>query len=131
MGKIEQREFLGNISGKGLAFDLWCMGEKEDGRDDGGTALATKRKAKTKKPRLYKVILHNDDYTTMDFVIGVLQRFFHKNHAEATHLMLTVHHQGQAVVGLYSRDVAETKVTQVESFAREHGHPLRCSMEPE
>ena len=78
---------------------------------------------------MFKVILFNDDYTTMDFVIEVLQRFFEINRERALQIMLKVHNEGSAVCGIYSRDVAETKVVQVSKFAKQHGHPLRCSME--
>ncbi len=92
------------------------------------SVLAPER-AKTKPPRMYKVILFNDDYTTMDFVIEVLQRFFAMNRERAMQIMLKVHNEGSAVCGVYSLDVAETKVTRVSEFAKQHGHPLRCSME--
>lgn len=92
------------------------------------TVLAPER-AKTKPPSMYKVILFNDDYTTMDFVIEVLQRFFDMNRERALQIMLKVHNEGSSVCGIYSRDVAETKVTQVSEFAKQHGHPLRCGME--
>lgn len=93
-----------------------------------GTLLAPER-SRTRPPRMYKVVLHNDDYTTMDFVIEVLQRFFAMNRERAQMIMLKVHNEGSAVCGVYSRDVAETKVGQVSAFAKQHGHPLRCSME--
>ncbi len=93
-----------------------------------GSVLAPER-AKAKPPRMYKVILFNDDYTTMDFVVEVLQRFFEINRERALQIMLKVHNEGSAVCGLYSRDVAETKVVQVAKFAKQHGHPLRCGME--
>lgn len=82
-------------------------------------------------PRRYKVIFHNDDYTTMEFVIEVLKRFFHKTDTEAMHVMLTVHKKGAAVAGVYTRDVAETKSTQVMDYARESGMPLLVTTEPE
>ena len=82
-------------------------------------------------PRRYKVIFHNDDYTTMEFVIEVLKRFFHKTDTEATHIMLTVHKTGAAVAGVFTRDVAETKSTQVMDYARESGMPLLLTTEPE
>ncbi len=82
-------------------------------------------------PRRYKVILHNDDYTTQEFVIHVLQRFFHKSETEARHIMLTVHHKGLAVAGVYTKDVAETKAQQVMDAARENGMPLLLTTEPE
>lgn len=93
-----------------------------------GTVLAPER-AKTKPPRMFKVMLFNDDYTTMEFVIEVLQRFFDMDRERALQIMLKVHNEGLAVCGVYSRDVAETKVTRVSEFAKQHGHPLRCGME--
>lgn len=80
-------------------------------------------------PSLYKVILLNDDFTPMDFVIVVLQEFFAMNEERATQVMLTVHHEGRGVCGIYSEDIAATKVEQVLAFAREHQHPLSCVME--
>jgi len=85
----------------------------------------------TKEPRRYQVVLHNDDYTTMEFVVHVLQKFFYKSETEATQIMLHVHHKGYGIVGLFVRDVAETKASQVMDYAKEHGHPLRCTAEPE
>ncbi len=90
--------------------------------------LAPER-AKTKPPRMFKVVLFNDDYTTMEFVIEVLQLFFALGMERALQIMLKVHNEGSAVCGVYSQDVAETKVTQVTEFAKQHGHPLRCGME--
>lgn len=95
---------------------------------DSSTQLAPER-AKVKPPGMYKVILFNDDYTTMEFVIEVLQRFFAVNSERAQQLMLQIHNQGSAVCGIYARDVAETRVAQVTEFAQQHEHPLRCSME--
>jgi ATP-dependent Clp protease adaptor protein ClpS len=86
---------------------------------------------KTALPRRYKVIFHNDDYTTMEYVIEVLQRFFHRNETEALHIMLTVHRKGRAVAGVYPRDVAETKIVEVMHDARDRGHPLLLTTEPE
>jgi ATP-dependent Clp protease adaptor protein ClpS len=82
-------------------------------------------------PRRYKVIFHNDDYTTMEFVIDVLMKFFHKSETEATHIMLSVHHKDHGVAGVFTKDVAETKVAQVTDYAKEQGMPLRLSVEPE
>lgn len=82
-------------------------------------------------PRRYKVLFHNDDYTTQEFVIFVLERFFHKSETEARHIMLTVHHKGAAVAGVYTKDVAETKAQQVMDAARENGMPLLLTTEPE
>ncbi len=95
---------------------------------DSSTVLAPDR-AQIKPPCMYKVILFNDDYTTMEFVIEVLQRFFAINNERAQQLMLQIHNQGSAVCGIYTRDVAETRVAQVTEFAQQHEHPLRCSME--
>lgn len=95
-----------------------------------GEDLAVKERAVTKKPRPYQVVLHNDDYTTMEFVVHVLEKFFHKSETEATQIMLQVHHKGYGVVGLYTRDVAESKAAQVVEHAQKHGHPLRCTAEP-
>ena len=102
----------------------------EDDRDS-DTAVATKTKVKTERPPLYKVLLLNDDYTPMEFVIIVLERFFGIGHTGAVELMLTVHKKGLAVVGVFSHEIAETKVMLVMDFARKHEHPLQCTMEKE
>jgi len=86
-------------------------------------------RSKTKPPKLYKVILINDDFTTMEFVIEVLKTFFSMGQERATQVMLQIHNEGSAVCGLYPKDIAETKVNQVSAFATQHGHPLRCHME--
>ena len=88
-------------------------------------------RTKAQPPRLYKVMLLNDDFTPMDFVVTVLQRFFSMDREQATRVMLEVHRNGQGICGVFSRDVAATKVEQVSSFAREHQHPLACVMEEE
>lgn len=93
--------------------------------------LQVVERARTKRPRRYQVVLHNDDYTTMEFVIEVLMRFFQKDITQSRHIMLHVHHKGYGVVDTFPRDVAETKAEQVMDFAKEHGHPLRCTAEPE
>jgi len=103
----------------------------EKSAPDKGGQTAVKDRNETEKPRLYKVLLHNDDFTTMEFVVDVLVRFFHKDEAEATHLMLYVHHKGRAVAGVYTRDIAETKVVQVTDYAQSHGYPLLTTCEPE
>lgn len=95
------------------------------------TSLLAKPKPKTQRPPLYKVLLLNDDYTPMEFVVHVLERFFGMSHAQAFDIMLTVHKKGLAVVGVFSFEVAETKVAQVMDFARRHQHPLQCTMEKE
>ncbi|MFQ5783814.1 MAG: ATP-dependent Clp protease adapter ClpS [Alphaproteobacteria bacterium] len=103
----------------------------EHKRDEGGpsTSVVTKTRPKTKKPAMYKVLLLNDDYTPMEFVVLVLERFFRKSPEEATHIMLHVHQRGVGICGVYPYDVAETKVTQVIDFARRHQHPLQCTLE--
>jgi len=106
-------------------------GEDRDGDGKSDTGLITKTRPKTKKPNLYKVLLLNDDYTPMEFVIFVLEQFFGKGHEEATRIMLHVHQQGVGICGVFTYEVAETKVTQVMDFARQHQHPLQCTMEKE
>ena len=98
-------------------------------RDEGD--VVTKKKSKTKKPKLFKVVFLNDHYTTMEFVVGVLERIFHKSPAEAAAIMLNVHNNGQGIAGVYTREVAETKVEQTLNWARRDGHPLMVTMEPE
>jgi ATP-dependent Clp protease adaptor protein ClpS len=100
-------------------------------RDDGRTDLVTKTRPKTKKPSLYKVLLLNDDYTPMEFVVLVLEKFFGKGQDEAYRIMMHVHQKGVGVCGVFTYEVAETKVTQVMDFARQNGHPLQCTMEKE
>lgn len=94
-----------------------------------GTAVITKTKPQTKRPNLYRVLLLNDDYTPMEFVVHVLERFFNKDREAATRIMLHVHHHGIGECGIFTYEVAETKVTQVMDFARKHQHPLQCIME--
>jgi ATP-dependent Clp protease adaptor protein ClpS len=94
-----------------------------------GTAVITRTKTQTKKPNLYRVLLLNDDYTPMEFVIHVLERFFNKTRDEATQIMLHVHHNGVGECGVFTYEIAETKVTNVMDFARKHSHPLQCVME--
>lgn len=99
---------------------------------DGNQAVVVTRTApKTKKPPMYKVLILNDDFTPMEFVVFVLERFFHKSRQEATRIMLHVHRKGIGVCGVFTYEVAETKVTQVVDFARQNQHPLQCTMEKE
>ena len=93
------------------------------------TGVVTRVKPTTKKPSMYKVLLLNDDYTPMEFVVYVLERFFNKQSEEATQIMLHVHQRGVGICGVYSYEVAETKVTQVMDFARQNEHPLQCTLE--
>ncbi len=111
-------------------------GVDDGGLDDGGpgggdgqTGIATRTRPKTKKPSNYKVLMLNDDYTPMEFVVLILQRFFSMGIEDATRVMLQVHQQGVAVCGVFTYEVAETKVAQVTDFARENQHPLQCTLE--
>ncbi|NIZ11606.1 ATP-dependent Clp protease adapter ClpS [Pseudooceanicola sp. HF7] len=105
------------------------MADRND--DDGDSNVVLETRTRTKRPPLYKVLLLNDDYTPMEFVVLILEQFFHMNHAQAFEIMLTVHKKGVAVVGVFSHEIAETKVAQVMDFARKHQHPLQCTMEKE
>ncbi len=100
-----------------------------DGRGGPGTSVITKVKPKTKRPNLYRVLILNDDYTPMEFVVHVLEKFFNKDVEAATTIMLHVHHHGIGECGVFTYEIAETKVTQVMDFARKHQHPLQCVME--
>ena len=116
---------------------VWCgrvtvleMSKDDDKTGDGtNTGVVVKARPKTKKPAMYKVIMLNDDYTPMEFVVHVLERFFSKNRDEATTIMMHVHQRGVGICGVYTYEVAETKVTQVMDFARQHQHPLQCTLE--
>ncbi|SEM74609.1 ATP-dependent Clp protease adaptor protein ClpS [Loktanella fryxellensis] len=108
---------------------LMAANDDGDGQDDVGVVLKTREK--TKRPPLYKVLILNDDFTPMEFVVMVLERFFGMTHAQAFDIMLTVHKKGVAVVGVYSHEIAETKVAQVMDYAQRHQHPLQCTMEKE
>ena len=99
------------------------------GEEGPGTGVVVKTKPKTKKPSMYKVLMLNDDYTPMEFVVHILERFFNKSRQEATRIMLHVHRRGVGICGVYTYEVAETKVTQVMDFARQHQHPLQCTLE--
>jgi ATP-dependent Clp protease adaptor protein ClpS len=104
-------------------------GDEDQGGRDGDSGTVTLTRTKTQKPSMYKVLLLNDDYTPMEFVIYVLQRFFSKSAEDATKVMLHVHQSGVGICGVFTYEVAETKVTQVMDMARQHGHPLQCTME--
>ncbi len=104
-------------------------GSGESGGNGPATGVITKVKPRTKKPAMYKVVLLNDDYTPMEFVVVVLERFFGKSQEEATQIMLHVHRRGIGVCGVYPYEIAETKVTQVIDFARKNEHPLQCMLE--
>ena len=106
--------------------------DSDDGIDGGGTGdtgIATKTRTKTKKPSMYKVLMLNDDYTPMEFVVMVIEQFFSKSHDEAIQIMLHVHQKGVGICGVFTYEVAETKVTQVMDYARKNQHPLQCTLE--
>jgi len=106
-------------------------GNGKNGEEGPGTGVIVKAKPKTKKPAMYKVLMLNDDYTPMEFVVDVLQHIFQKNREEATKIMLHVHQKGVGVCGVYTYEVAETKVTQTVDYARKNQHPLQCTLEKE
>jgi|SRR3954468_6139664 ATP-dependent Clp protease adaptor protein ClpS len=106
-------------------------GGKGPGNTGSGTGIVTKTRPKTKKPSLYKVLLLNDDYTPMEFVVHILESIFGKTREEAVDVMLHVHRHGVGICGVYTFEVAETKVAQVIEFSRRHQHPLQCTMEKE
>ncbi len=107
------------------------MTERKQGdqSDGAGSSVVTQVKDKTQRPSLYRVLILNDDYTPMEFVVYVLERFFNKSREEATRIMLLVHQHGVGVCGVFTYEVAETKVAQVTDTARRHQHPLQCTME--
>ena len=110
----------------------WKLSDDKGDEGDGtgqGTAVVTRTRQKLKRPSQYRVLLLNDDYTPMEFVVHVLERFFQKSREDATRVMLHVHHHGVGECGVFTYEVAETKVTQVMDFARKHQHPLQCIME--
>jgi len=121
-----------SVSGNGCHLaGMPAMSTSDPKSPGSGTSLLTKTRPKTQRPPLYKVLLLNDDYTPMEFVVHVLERFFGINHQQAVEIMLTVHRKGLAVVGVFSFEIAETKVTQVMDYARRNQHPLQCTMEKE
>ena len=111
-----------------LKLRLSNGGDDTEIEHEGGVAVQ-EAKPQLKRPPLYKVVMHNDDYTPMEFVVHILENFFSMNREKATQVMLTVHTQGKAVCGIYSRDVAETKTAQVNDYAHQNEHPLLCDIE--
>ncbi|MFT7052731.1 MAG: ATP-dependent Clp protease adaptor protein ClpS [Psychromonas sp.] len=107
------------------------MSEKKTPKTDNESNTIEKIETKLRPPSMYNVLLHNDDYTPMDFVINVLQRFFRLDNQQATEVMLNVHYKDVGICGTFSAEIAETKVMQVMNYARQNEHPLRCSMEKE
>ncbi|WP_241665513.1 ATP-dependent Clp protease adapter ClpS [Teichococcus oryzae] len=106
-------------------------GQGGQGGDGAATGVVVKARPRTRKPAMYKVLMLNDDYTPMEFVVHVLERFFQKSRDEATRIMLHVHRRGVGVCGVFTYEVAETKVTQVMDLARQNQHPLQCTIEKE
>ncbi len=107
-------------------------GSEDDGPGNPGgpeTGVVVRTRVRVRKPSMYKVVMLNDDYTPMEFVVMILERFFNKSHEEANNIMLHVHQKGVGVCGVFTYEVAETKVTQVMDLAREHQHPLQCTLE--
>jgi len=122
-----------------FAMPVWRSQDNDNDDNDGNggsdadrrTGLLTKTRPKTKKPAMYKVLMLNDDYTPMEFVVFVLENFFNKSREEATRIMMHVHRRGVGICGVYTYDVAETKVNQVMDMARKEQHPLQCTLEKE
>jgi ATP-dependent Clp protease adaptor protein ClpS len=127
MSEDERHWAMGAPPGEGGGGD----GRGNDGRggESPNTAVVVKARPKTRKPAMYKVLMLNDDYTPMEFVVHVLERFFQKSREEATRIMLHVHRRGVGVCGVFTYEVAETKVTQVMDLARQNQHPLQCTIE--
>ncbi len=105
------------------------MSDRKNNQDHGEGSTLTEDVVEIKEPQLYKVLLHNDDYTTMDFVISILETVFHKSTDEATRIMLNVHHDGVGIAGIYTKEICETKISVVHQLAKKNQFPLRCSME--
>lgn len=124
------RDHRGPGDGPGDGADGGGNNGDGDGGDRGtGTGVVTRTRVETRKPALYKVLMMNDDYTPMEFVVHCLQRFFRMSMEDATRVMLHVHQRGVGVCGIFTYEVAEMKVTQVMDFAKQHQHPLQCTME--
>jgi ATP-dependent Clp protease adaptor protein ClpS len=129
-----QLTFMSDPSAPPSAASVPRMGDDENrsgGPGGPATSVIAKVKPKTKRPNLYRVLILNDDYTPMEFVVHILERFFNKNRDEAVQIMLHVHRSGVGICGVFTYEVAETKVAQVIEFSRRHQHPLQCTMEKE
>jgi ATP-dependent Clp protease adaptor protein ClpS len=126
-----QTQYHGCVGNQVPAHTTAMSDSGKRGDEGPNTGVIVKAKPKTKKPAMYKVLMLNDDYTPMEFVVHILERFFSKTREEATRIMLHVHRRGVGICGVYTYEVAETKVTQVMDFARQHQHPLQCTLEKE
>jgi ATP-dependent Clp protease adaptor protein ClpS len=126
---MSQSTSKANLSVPAPAAPRMSNDESRNGTGGPSTSVITKVKPKTKRPNLYRVLILNDDYTPMEFVVHVLEKFFNKDAESATKIMLHVHHHGIGECGVFTYEIAETKVTQVMDFARKHQHPLQCVME--
>jgi ATP-dependent Clp protease adaptor protein ClpS len=104
--------------------------DSDSGSTEGDSGTATIEEVKVKKPKMFKVLMHNDDYTSMEFVIHTLQKFFQKSYEQSHAVMLKVHHDGIGICGIYTFEVAESKTTKVNKYSRGKGHPLKCTFEP-
>ena len=130
MGFPSGGESLYHTSVEAVRTNVASMSNRAHDPDSGTVGqVVTRPRDKTQKPSMYKVLLLNDDYTPMEFVVHVLERFFSKGQEDATRIMLHVHNHGVGICGVYTYEIAETKVTQVIDFARQHQHPLQCTME--
>jgi len=127
----QDKRTIGGTTPKGTTPGGTNPGGTTPGDTTPNTGVVVKTRPRTKKPAMYKVLMLNDDYTPMEFVVHVLERFFQKNREEATRIMLHVHRRGVGVCGVYTYEVAETKVTQVMDLARQNQHPLQCTIEKE
>ena len=106
------------------------MSADHDREEEGKSGIAVAHKAKVERPRPWKVLMHNDDYTTMEFVVHILQKYFHKTRQEAQAVMLEIHTRGAGVCGIFTYEVAESKKEKAMKYARESGHPLKCTIDP-
>lgn len=119
---------IAGASQKSITFSYYSKTMAKSNDDRAGSVL-TENISQTKEPRLYKVLLHNDDYTSMEFVIAILETVFHKSANDATKIMLNVHNKGLGIAGIYTREISETKISVVHQLAKKNEFPLRCSME--
>jgi ATP-dependent Clp protease adaptor protein ClpS len=126
-----RQQFAGRAAAKAVSPPTAAKEPRRgnDGGNQSGTAVITRTRTQTRRPNMYRVLLLNDDYTPMEFVVAVLRRYFNKGPEEATRIMLHVHHHGVGECGVFTYEIAETKVTQVMDYARKHQHPLQCIME--